>query len=52
MNMCVLKDFLAWQMREVGEVYRENHKLAKYHIGVASGQMDADALLMAKDTDS
>ena len=36
----------------VGEVYRDVHELAERHIGVASGQVDADALLTAKDTDS
>jgi len=37
---------------KVGEVYRDVHELAERHIGVASGQLDADALLTAKDTDS
>jgi len=34
---------------KVGEVYRDIHELAEHHIGVASSQLDADALLMAKD---
>ena len=37
---------------KVGGVYRDIHELAERHIGVASGQLDADALLVAKDTDS
>jgi hypothetical protein len=37
---------------EVSEVYRDVHELAKRHIGVASGQLDADALLPTKGTDS
>jgi hypothetical protein len=36
---------------KVGEVYRDVHELAERYIGVASGQLDADALLTAKHTD-
>jgi hypothetical protein len=33
---------------KVGEVYGDVHELAERHIGVASGQLDMDALLAVK----
>ncbi|KAI5122739.1 hypothetical protein M0805_009824 [Coniferiporia weirii] len=37
---------------QVGEVYKDVHELAERHIGVASGQLGADALLAVKDKES
>ena len=36
---------------KVGEVYGDVHELAERYVGVASGQLDADALLAVKDDD-
>ncbi|KAH7919893.1 hypothetical protein BV22DRAFT_840648 [Leucogyrophana mollusca] len=34
---------------KVGEVYKDVHELAERYIGVASGLLDADALITSKD---